>query len=159
MANPPQAFLSFEKSYLVGIKILDDQHRQIVNLINDLYVWVITKKPADSPLPLLSDLANLAKTHFATEEQLLRAHSYPGYLPHKAAHEGLARNLMEYREGIARREHELTLDYVDLMKLWLLDHFAQFDREYAEFFAREGHSGERDSNQERAASPVITPKP
>ena len=140
-------------SYLVGVEALDSQHKQIVSLLNELYESIIAKKARDSHLELLARLVNLTKTHFATEEQALRARSYPGYIRHKAAHEGLASNLMEFREQIARRKRELTIEYADLMRLWLVDHFAEFDRKYAAFFGRENHSKEIDSNRERDTNP------
>jgi hemerythrin-like metal-binding protein len=137
MVNPPQPFFRFESRYLVGIDALDSQHRRIVDLLNELHGSVIAKKPGDLHLEILTRLVNLTKIHFATEEQILRAHSYPGYLLHKAAHDGLGRNLVDYREQIAKGERDLALEYVELMKLWLVDHLADFDLEYARFFVRE----------------------
>ncbi|MGD1103659.1 MAG: bacteriohemerythrin [Terriglobia bacterium] len=157
MSNPPQPFLSFESRYLVGIDALDSQHKQMVNLLNELYGSVIAKKPRDLHLDLLTRLVNLTRTHFATEEQVLRVHSYPGYLLHKAAHEGLARNLFEFREQIARRKRELTIEYVDLMKLWLVEHFAEFDLGYARFLGRENRPMEKDSNEGRGHEPTSHP--
>jgi hemerythrin-like metal-binding protein len=157
MSNPPQPHFPFELKYLVGVEALDSQHREIVNLLNELQGSVMAKKPGSALLELLTRLVNLSKTHFATEEQILRVHRYPGYLHHKAAHEGLARNLMEYRERIARRERELSLEYVDLMQLWLVDHFAAYDLEYAKFLAPENHPIEKDPNP--MANPMADANP
>jgi hemerythrin len=153
MSNPPQPYFPFELKYLVGVEALDNQHREIVTLVGELYESIITKKPRDVHLELLTRLVKLTKTHFATEEQVLRTHRYSDYLRHKAAHEGLARNLMDYRERIARRERELSIEYVDLMKLWLVDHFAEFDLDYAKFLALEKRPVEKDSNEGAAANP------
>jgi len=153
MSNSPQPYIHFEKKYLVGVDALDSQHQEIVTLVGELYESIIAKKPRDLHLELLTRFVKLAKTHFATEEQVLRTHRYPGYLRHKAAHEGLARNLMDYRERIVRRERELNIEYVDLMKLWLVDHFADFDLEYAKFLALEKHPAEKDSKEGAAAHP------
>jgi hemerythrin len=140
MANPPQPFFRFEKWYLVGIDALDSQHKEIVAQVGEVYESVIAKKPVDVQLEHLTRLVNLTKAHFATEEQILRSRSYPEYLRHKAAHEGLGRNLAEYREQIATGQRELNLDYVYLMKLWLVDHLAEFDLGFARFFGSENHA-------------------
>ncbi len=143
MSNPTQPFFPFELRYLVGVEALDRQHKQIVDLLNELYGSVTAQQSRDSHLELLTRLINLTRTHLATEEQVLRARSYPDYLRHKAAHEGLARNLLEFREQVVRRKHELTIECVDLIKLWLLDHFAEFDLAYARFLGSENHRRDR----------------
>ena len=142
MSTPPQPFFRFEKWYLVGVDALDNQHKEIVTLVGALYESIIAKKPGDLHLELLTRLVNLTKTHFATEEQVLRDRSYPDYLRHRAAHEGLVHNLMEFRAQIARRERELTIEYADLMKLWLIDHFVEFDLGYARFLGGQNHATE-----------------
>ena len=140
MSGPPQPYFPLEPKYLVGIDVLDRQHKEIVDLVNKLYGSVVAKKSVDLNLELLTRLVKVAKTHFATEEQVLRARSCPDYLRHKAAHEGLARGLSELRGQIARRKRELTIEYVELMKLWLIDHFAEFDLGYAKVLANQNHA-------------------
>jgi hemerythrin len=142
MSNPPQPYFRFEEWYLVGIDALDNQHKEIVTLVGEVYESIIAKKPGDLHLELLTRLLNLTKSHFVAEEQVLRTRLYPDYLRHKAAHEGLARNLMEFRAQIVRRERELTVEYADLMKLWLIDHFVEFDLGYAKFLGKENHATE-----------------
>ena len=149
MSTPPQPYFPFELRYLVGVDALDSQHKQSVDILNELYGSVIGKKGRDLHVELLTRLVNLTKIHFATEEQVLRVHAWPGYLTHKAAHEGLAYNLVELREQIAARHRELTTEYVDLMKLWLVDHFAEFDSKYAELLRRENLSIESASDEAR----------
>ena len=157
MATPPEAYLSFEPQFLIGIEIVDSQHRQIVDVVNELYASVISNKREKLPLGLLTRLVGLAKAHFDTEEQLLLAHACPGYLRHKAAHDGLAHNLIEYRDRIARREGVLTVEYMELIKLWLIDHIAEFDIPYSRFLAGDNLAAERDSPGQPAASPHPTP--
>jgi len=142
MSDSPQPYFPLEPKYLVGIDVLDRQHKEIVDLVNELYGAVVAKKSVNLNLELLTRLVKAAKTHFATEEQVLRTRSCPDYLRHKAAHEGLERSLSELRGQIARRKRELTIEYVELMKLWLIDHLAEFDLEYAKFLANQNPASE-----------------
>lgn len=146
MSSPSQPFFPFELGYLVGIEALDSQHKQIVTLLNEVYESIVAKKPRHAHIELLTRLVSVTKTHFATEEHALRTRSCPGYLRHKAAHEGLARNLVEYQGQVATRERELTLEYADLMKFWLMDHFAEFDMGYKKFLEGENHPAGKDSS-------------
>ncbi len=136
MSNSPTPPDPLEVKDLVGVDVLDQQHRQIAGLLNELQELLVAKKPASSHVEFLTRLLNSIRTHFSTEEQVLRTHAYPGFLRHKAAHEGLARQLSELREQIATRKRELTLDYIELMKLWMADHVVEFDRGFAEFLSQ-----------------------
>jgi len=95
----------------------------------------------------LNSIYNSAKTHFTTEEHLLRMHNDPRYLVHKAAHEGLANGLIVFRQQVLSGERELNLEYVELIKLWLLDHFDEFDRKCAQFLRDENLEAKKHSNE------------
>jgi hemerythrin-like metal-binding protein len=153
MSNPPEPYFPLEPEYLVGIDVLDRQHKEIVDLLNELYGAIVAKKPIDLNLELLTRFLKAAKTHFATEEQVLRARSCPDQVRHKAAHEGLASGLSELRGQIARRKRELTIEYVELMKLWLIDHFVEFDSGYAKFLGSKNDPAKKDTNAERDTNP------
>jgi len=133
MSDRLEQFFPFELAYLVGVEILDRQHKEIVEQINEMYACVTNPAAPTRRLELLTRLANLAYAHFATEEQILRAHSFPAYLRHKATHEGFTRHLQEFRSKVATGETGLTPQYVELMKLWLVDHFTEWDQSYANF--------------------------
>jgi hemerythrin len=149
MPHPPKPFFPFEQKYLVRIEALDSQHKQLVDLMNELHGSIIANMLRDSRLELLTRLITLFKTHLATEEQVLRVHRYPGYLPHKAAHEGFVRASTEFREQIATRGLELTVEHIELLMLWMIDHFTEFDQGYARFLGHKNHPIEKDSNAGR----------
>jgi hemerythrin len=147
MSNSPQPYFPFEEKFLVGVAVLDDQHKEIVKRVNELHGLVIDKKSWDSQLEILTCLLNLTKTHFATEEQVLRVHKYPEYSRHRAAHEGLERTLKEYWGRIVKKERVMTLEYVELMKLWLVEHFAEFDHAYVSFLDAKNHPVENPADR------------
>ena len=133
MSNPPEPFFPFEPAYLVGVEVLDRQHKEIVEQINQIHARLADPTPKGIRLEILTRLAHLAQTHFATEEQILRVHAFPAYLRHKAVHEGFTHHLQDFRGKVASGERGLTPEYVELVKLWLVDHFTEWDQRYAEF--------------------------
>jgi len=133
MATPPTPFLTWDDSYAMHNEVIDHQHRHLVSMVSDLYEAVESRQPRANLGNCLTSLYNFARAHFATEEQLMRAHKFPKYDLHKAAHEGLGESLRHLRDEVVSGERELTPAYVELIKLWLIEHFGQFDTAYAPF--------------------------
>ena len=126
----PTPFFSWQQEYCVGNEAIDHQHEHLVELVSKLYESVMARESKQVRPERLKALFDCAKSHFSSEEQLLRMHQYPKYLVHKAAHEGLAFALSGLREEVVAGERELSAEYVELIKLWLIDHFSEFDRAY-----------------------------
>lgn len=145
MSTPPPPFFPWKDDYFLQIEVIDNQHQHLVKLVGDLHESVVANESKAARLQHLTRLYNFAKAHYAAEELLLRLRRYPGYLTHKAAHEGLAKALNSLREEVASGVRELTVEYVELIKLWLIDHFGEFDRPCASFLCQENGQAEQDS--------------
>jgi len=84
-------------SHLTGIKILDEQHRAYVSLINSLHYTLSARRddgvdvhpPSQRPAFLQSFydmLISHSKIHFKTEIELLRVSDYPHLYEHQHLH-------------------------------------------------------------------------
>jgi hemerythrin-like metal-binding protein len=133
MPTPPDSFFAWKEEYCLHHAVIDKQHQQLVRLVGELHGSVVAGEPRQAHAQRLATLYIAAKAHFTTEEQLLRLHRYPRYLVHKAAHDGLAHALDGVREEVATGKRELTLDYVELIQLWPVYHFGEFDAPCAQF--------------------------
>ena len=147
MSSPPASFFAWNNDYGVQNEVLDYQHQQMVRLVGELHASVQANESGDARAKRLTCLHNFSQAHFAVEERLLRTHSYPRYLFHKAAHEGLAHALKGLREDVVSGKRELTIEYVELIKLWLIDHFIEFDRVGASFLSDENDQGQKVSTR------------
>lgn len=143
MPTPPTPFIAWHEEYNLKNQLIDGQHQQMVKLVGELHGSVITKEGRISSVQRLDKLYDFSKAHFAIEEQLLRLRKCPRYLVHKAAHEGLAHALKGLREEVARGERKLTLEFVELIKLWLIDHFGEFDGPSASYLRAESTEPEK----------------
>jgi hemerythrin len=151
MSTPPQPFATWEDEYCLHNEVVDNQHRHLVGLVSDMYAAVVANEAKEGLVKRLTSLLNFAKAHFVTEEQLLRMHKYPKFLVHKAAHEGLAHALAGLRQQVVLGERELTREYVELIKLWVLDHFGEFDRKCGDLLREDG--GKAEKALDRGTSP------
>ena len=90
------------KDLETGNAIIDKEHRELLNAVNDL-VDACGKGEGRSSVQKTGEfLSNYVNTHFAHEEQLQVKNNYPGYTAHKAFHEKYKKDLNEAVKKIPR---------------------------------------------------------
>ncbi len=115
----------FDAAHLTGVKIIDDQHRQIVQMVNDLNRSLEEGRNDAELKNLFAALLAFTATHFATEEALMARYGYPQVDEHKKQHVSLVHELQviaaEFNQGA-----ELRL--LQSIKDWLLGHIQHADK-------------------------------
>jgi hemerythrin len=122
--------------YLLGIDMIDGQHRRFFDATHRLYERVLDCAGEHAVDEALSFLKRYSAEHFAAEEAFMNRHGYPRLAEHKELHaqylerlEGLADEYDIYRaptKDMAERILELTQD-------WLLSHIVDEDTQYARY--------------------------
>ena len=133
MASTPNPFFPWEQSYNLSYKVIDNQHQEIAGIIARLYGSLQAHEPKHVLIKCLTDLINAARTHFMTEEQIIRTSHYPDYLAHRAFHDGLLQILTLLRQKLAQGTEELNVRSVELLKLWMIEHTLEQDRKWRTF--------------------------
>ena len=132
--------VSWSDTYSVGIKFLDDQHKGLLNLVNNLFSHATGN--ADEEHAYFHGVINQAKQyifeHFITEEECMLAVNFPGYNEHKAAHDefkfAVVKSINEYDAG-----KDMTLDnFANFLKDWIASHVIGLDKHYGLFFSKMG---------------------
>ena len=130
--------------YAVGIAALDDQHKQLVFIINDIEMvsHLNPSRPGykASVDAVFERIFNYAALHFATEEALMDVFEYPGASPHKRTHAGFT-DLVRSKKALVdalldsgsplKAQDELAGIHAYLQK-WLVEHMVGSDKEYVE---------------------------
>ena len=129
----PRDALSWREDLAVSIPSIDRDHQQIINRAAVLYEAVLALRGTDDLLPLISDLLSVTEAHFAAEEQLMLANSYPEYEAHHKDHEWLLEQLRLVKQDIESN----TIRPTGLMALffenWTEQHIVTVDKALAEF--------------------------
>lgn len=119
--------LEWKTEYSVGIASMDDEHREMIDLINDVYEKLGSMPDADKIESCLEEIFNTISLHFALEERIMRDSGYSEYEDHKDDHEELLDQIRDLMDGFATEPDEGSR----LLKLHLSDwfgkHFASFD--------------------------------
>jgi hemerythrin len=116
----------------------DDEHQKIFAMVNDLHANVGSDRSSvGSKLDAL--IAFVAK-HFQTEESLMKAHAYPDFDTHKAAHDALVSTCLDLQKKFKAGEAEITPSTTEFVKDWLYSHIPAIDKNYGPYLNAKGVS-------------------
>jgi len=126
--------IQWEDSMSVGVEELDEQHKQLIRLINEAYAAVQRHDEHRMDL-LIAKMSDYARKHFTTEEEHLVRCGYPGIAGHRVQHDKFAADVDEFRKD---RFHRTNLSQIFVyLSRWLSTHIMTEDRKYSEFLANE----------------------
>ena len=121
----------------VGVTEFDNQHRNMIEMINTLHAAMKTGKGASITGDIIDGLIAYTSSHFAAEELLMLQHNFPGFDKHKAEHAALVKQVLQmqskYNEGKA-----LPQSLMMFIKEWLMTHILAEDREYGPYLNSKG---------------------
>jgi len=134
-----QQFVEWKDEYSVGIKVIDDEHRRLLNLINQFQTAVFYQTGSEFEDEAFDALIDYTRTHFAREEQLMSGHGYPDFEAHQAEHKKMIA-LVEDRMAEHREQghHEALVEMVDFLRDWLINHINGTDQAYSGFLHDKG---------------------
>ncbi len=75
----------WDKKYDVGVKLFDEQHKQLLTALNDIYKAMQNKDDKLALAQIINNLRQYAQEHLSVEEACLLENSYPEYEEHKTA--------------------------------------------------------------------------
>ncbi len=130
--------LNWDSSYSVGVKELDDQHKKMFNLIQDLKQSLGISDNRDAVVKVLNSLVAYTKDHFATEEFYFRQFDYEKTDDHIDKHIDL---IAAVEKLVYQFEIGETLDVnlvMDFLNTWWSEHILGADQEYVNCFKRNG---------------------
>ncbi len=125
--------LEWRNEYLLGIDVLDHEHRDLFDSINDVYSQCSGRADFDTVDDCLSRLHARLAAHFALEERTMREMKNPHYAEHKAEHD---RFLEEVTGAISEFEEDFTHQDIGALAQqvhdWIVGHITTYDRQLIE---------------------------
>ena len=124
------AFFVWDDSYSVGIKSIDNQHRNLIELTDRLHEAMKMGKGNEVIGGILSSLIEYTVTHFSDEEKLMRTAGYPAYPAHHQIHEDLVRQVKDFQQKFLSGNTLLNVELMTFLKTWLINHIKGEDKKY-----------------------------
>ncbi|MBL7152800.1 MAG: hemerythrin family protein [Phycisphaerae bacterium] len=142
--------IEWDESYSVGVEELDEQHKQLFNLLNALFEAEETSAESQTVSDLLAGMKAYAAMHFETEERYMSECEYADLASHAWVHElyrkkadKLCSDQMDGREGVFP-------EMLRFLYEWLVVHILSCDKDYAPFIR--GHQADKSRRQHTTAS-------
>jgi diguanylate cyclase (GGDEF)-like protein/hemerythrin-like metal-binding protein/PAS domain S-box-containing protein len=127
----------FDNSHLVGVAIIDEQHRRLVQMVNHINRSIKEGCTEQALREQLVALIAYTRTHFDTEHALMLEHGYSGQGIHDRQHAELLRQAEQLVERLMPGD-ELTL--LQTLKDWLVGHILNSDKPLGAYLVGRGVS-------------------
>ncbi|MCK6447713.1 MAG: bacteriohemerythrin [Planctomycetes bacterium] len=134
------ALMTWTDKYATGIASIDNQHKKLIELLNQLQDAMLAGSGNDAIAKILDGLVQYTVTHFAHEEKLFAAHGYIEAANHKAEHEKLAKKVAEFQREFKAGKTKLSVTVMNFLRDWLNSHILVTDMKYAPFLKAKGVS-------------------
>ena len=140
MAKSKTELVTWSNAFSVGVKVIDDQHKGLLDLVNDMFNHVVGDKQAEEDYfkQVIQKAVEYVKVHFSTEEKIMTHTNFPGYVEHKKAHDAFVLTVVEkIRDFESGKNTEFTLlEFTQFLKEWILTHIAIMDKGYFTYFKK-----------------------
>jgi methyl-accepting chemotaxis protein len=124
--------------YKIGLNEIDDQHKVLVDLINEVYSNYGKSGNKKQTAQVLDKLVDYTIYHFGNEEKYFKEISYSDTPNHVAQHEKFVEKIKNIAKDFKNGDTTISLDLVDFLKDWLINHILKTDKKYVPVFKEHG---------------------
>lgn len=128
----------WDESFSVGVRNLDKQHKQIIEMLNTLIEMNDAKVGSEIVSDTLTKMTLYSINHFRTEEQYMLDYNYPGYSLQKKQHQEFKRKTVDFCMGTLVHKTNIPIEIFSYLKSWWTNHILKEDMKYKEFFNERG---------------------
>jgi hemerythrin-like metal-binding protein len=122
------ALIQWKDSFNTGYQRVDNQHKELVKLINELYDIQNKDGTNDSLRRVFKKLFDYTVNHFSMEEKLMKEYDYDNYIDHKEEHMKFITKIHELKEEFLTGNSMVQLNILNFLKEWLLTHIIGTDK-------------------------------
>jgi hemerythrin len=131
-------FFKWSEDYSVGIQTIDDQHQELVNILNQLFEAVSRREGNKVIAGILDALIDYTQTHFALEERLMREAHYADIDSHMLVHKKLIDDLNQLTNKYMLEEKPIYFELLSFLRNWLKEHILGCDTKYSSVLKEAG---------------------
>ncbi len=125
------AFIEWNEEFVTGVKSVDDQHRQLVEIVNKFDEASKRGKGSRIMNEILTDLIGYTAEHFAHEERIIVEMGYPKLEAHQKQHRQLLQKVERLQFEFTQQHKRITPEVRDFLKYWLTNHILKEDQAWA----------------------------
>lgn len=131
-------------SYLTGISRIDEQHKVLLNTLNEANARLAGSVTRDLLEEITRDLLSYALYHFETEETLMREYGYADLSAadeekHRQEHRSFSQQVVALRAGLRDGRLVTREELLSFLNNWLHNHILNTDQQFGEFLQSHGY--------------------
>jgi len=132
MNMKPLTAVTWSPAFSVGIKLIDDQHKGLLNLVNDMYMHLTGNKNEERTYftKVIQQMALYIKNDLGTEEKLMIMAGFSGYMEHKRVHDAFAFTVEETIRNFEAGKRFVLLEFTRFLREWVFTHIAIMDKQH-----------------------------
>ncbi len=134
------ALINWTESLSVKIKSIDDQHKVLIGLINELHDSMRAGKGKEAVGKIIDELVDYTRYHFGYEESIFAKIGYVESAAHKRSHIALTDKVVDLQKKFKEGSLSITIETMSFLKTWLSDHIMGTDQKYTGSFISKGIS-------------------
>lgn len=125
------AYMKWTSDLDTGVAVIDNQHRRIVDYINQLH-HAIENHSREQVGEVLDQLIEYTMSHFAFEEDLQEEAGYPFVRAHKKVHDLFTKKMVDYQSRFDLGE-DISRQLMTTLRTWLINHIKRDDSDYVSY--------------------------
>ena len=126
--------ISWLNVYNTGISKIDEQHKKLVNMINDLELAKGKENESQILRDVFYQLVDYTHYHFTQEEILMNEAEYPRTAAHKQQHKELIDQIVSMLESLKTGKLIMGEKLMSMLKDWLITHILGYDKEFGLYY-------------------------
>jgi len=129
----PSSQVTWKEAYSVGIEHIDQDHKKLINLLNQFTTAYDYAMSEDYERQALDDLISYTKYHFEREEKLMSDNNYPDFEAHQAQHKMMFDQVGVFVKLYDEKGHDALDEVSGFLTKWLINHINGTDKAYSQF--------------------------
>lgn len=126
-------FFEWDNTLDVGVAAMNEQHKQLIQLMDTLYQKNVAHDPKSELLGAIDNLVNFVVIHFQDEENYMASIQFPSLEVHKQIHKHLIEDLSRLIEQFRHdNTQQLNNEFIMFLKFWLSTHIRGIDAKYGQ---------------------------
>lgn len=134
--NMAADFFPWEDKYSVNSDILDEQHKKLFKLVNELYDAFTTGGHKEILGDIIENLHAYTIYHFTEEEKLIQRCGSKLHPDHLLEHDDFIKKIAEEKQKFAISKDSVTYGLMRFLGNWLTEHIMDTDQQYVEVLVR-----------------------
>ncbi|MBF0355792.1 MAG: hemerythrin family protein [Alphaproteobacteria bacterium] len=132
--------LVWSDSFVTGVAEIDEQHRILVNTLNEANSKLTDTSSIELLEQITRDLLSYALYHFETEEDLMQNYDYVGEKSdesgtHLEQHRAFSAKVVAVRDGLKSGSRISRDDLLSFLNGWLVNHILNTDKKLGAFIS------------------------